>query len=230
MWNRCAAFKQKQVNWLKKNLKQMRKIFPFKTEKRHPPEPKTHMRETAKLKWNYGPEIYTMETTFWYLLESCNDFLTSFADPGILPPASGGNSIWNSIQFKLYSLCLRLLEITYPGIAMEEINATRRKYSAPFLSCSIFIHSTDTACFCSTGALHWSDEEGKGSLLRILPPSSLTRTSGGSVWKSNCLSHLQAMLKLNKYQITSDMVLSLPPSIPSGVINNLYWLCRVIHH
>lgn len=75
----------------------MRKIFPFKTEKRHPSEPQTRMRETAKLKWNYGPKIYTTETTFCYLLESCNDFLTSFADPGTLLPGSGGNSIWNSI-------------------------------------------------------------------------------------------------------------------------------------
>lgn len=160
----------------------------------------------------------------------CNDFLTSFADPGTFPPAAGDNPIRNSIQFKLYSLCLMLHQITDPGIRTQEVNVTRRKHSAPFLSCSTFIHSADIDCFCSTAAWHWSDEEGKGSLPRILPPSSLTRASGGSIWKSNCLSHLQAMLKLNKYQITSDMVLSLPPSIPSGFINNLYWLCRVIHH
>lgn len=155
----------------------------------------------------------------------CNGFLTSFADAGTLSPAAGDNSIRNSIRFKLYSLSFTLHQITDPGIRTQEVNVTRRKHSAPFLSCSMFID-----CFCLTAAWHWWDEEGKGSLPRIFPPSSLTRTSGGSIWKSNCLSHLQAMLKLNKYQITSDMVLSLPSSIPSGFINNLYWLCRVIHH
>lgn len=165
---------------------------------------------------------FSNSSIYW---KACNDFLTRFADSGSLPPAAGDDSIQNGVQSKLYSLCLTLLNQIRD--LTQEVNVTRRKHCGPFLSCNTFIH---WQWFCLTAAWCWSDEQQKGSLQRMLPPSSLTHTSGGSLWKSNCLSHLQAMLKLNKYQITSDMVLSLPPSIPSGFINNLYWLCRVIHH
>jgi len=82
----------------------------------------------------------------------CNDFLTSCADADTLPPAAGDNSIWNGMQFEPCSLCLTLHQVTDSGIRTQKVYVTRRKHSAPFLSCSTLIHVADIDRFCATAA------------------------------------------------------------------------------
>lgn len=98
IWNRCAAFKQKQVNWLKRNLKQMRKIFPFRTDRGIP--------QSLKRTW----DRQKIKVELWHKNLHYRNYIS----------VSVGKSAMTFLQaLQIQALFLQLLETTQFGITYD---------------------------------------------------------------------------------------------------------------